>query len=104
MPRRQLRRASSAVEVALAFMAARTRRRSVAGKAKPSGAISVSLGCSLPGTIRTTATSIPSADVPLMMPATVIDFRPADLGLMRAEAPGLVVTSQWERRRRGGGG
>src|ERR1039457_6328462 len=82
MPSRQLRRANSAVEVEAAFIAASTARRNEAGYAKPSCAINVRVGRNLPGAIRTTATSIPSAEVPLMMPATVMV-----LVLMRAAPP-----------------
>src|ERR1035438_8630839 len=74
MPRRQFRRASSAVEVEGAFMAASTARRRAAGKARPTWAKSVRFGRSLPRAIRTMATSMPSAEVPLMMPATVMVF------------------------------
>ncbi len=71
-PSRQFSRASSAVEVDCAFIAASTARRSAAGKRSASCASSVSFGFDFPGAIRTTATSIPSADVPLITPATVI--------------------------------
>jgi hypothetical protein len=89
MPRRQFNRANSAVDVEAAFIAANTARRNAAGNAKPSCANSVSFGRSLPGSIRTTATSIPSADVPLMIPATVIGFE-----LMLGLTPTLVEPSQ----------
>ncbi len=55
-------------------MAARMARRSAGGKFEAFVGEERELGRGLPGAIRTTATSIPSAEVPLMMPATVIAF------------------------------
>ena len=74
MPSRQFSRASSAVEVEAAFIAASTARRSAAGNGNPSCASERQLRPQSSRRNRTTATSIPSAEVPLMMPATVIAF------------------------------
>src|ERR1700728_2808259 len=71
--------------MASAFIAASTARRSAGGKGKPAWASSFNLGkagSSASGVMRVKATSIPSAEVPLMMPATVIavnSLMPGDL-------------------------
>ncbi len=110
-PSRQFSRANSAVEVDFAFIAASTARRSAAGNLNPSCASSVIFGRAFSsGAIRTTATSIPSAEVPLITPATVIVFAlmlgylfasltqsPQALALSAPPAHREERSSQWSR-------
>src|ERR1700756_2224394 len=72
MPNRQLRRASSAVEVFEAFIAARTALRSTAGYLVAWCERSLIFGMRGSPAMRTRATLMPSADVPLIMPAMVM--------------------------------
>src|SRR5450759_5354056 len=85
-PRRKFRRARSATFAALAFIAARIARRTFAGYGASYRESNSSLVRNPRPTSRTMATSMPSAEVPLITPATIID----------SFVPELRCTDKWQ--------
>src|SRR3954464_4747972 len=92
MPSLQFNRANSDVEISLAFIEASTARRRLAEKGKEQCASNLRSRFNSPlrGRIRTSATSTPSAEAPLISPATIIGLADGVV-FTRASRPSPLV-------------